>query len=200
MGSCRTAAKNSITVAFLTGYEFFEQRHGVRVASSGFSKPEPVHAQKPRKRRRVHRHRLFSQKPRRQLRHGDVALRLNPADQRGNVGSKPTTAGRATLPRRRHRSRLCLAPSQSHRRRRRHAKPPSPPDTTDRAQSPQWSEPANPMNCCSPSSTSNNGELQTIAQGNPNDSHFKFGALARLIREAWRIRPRSGSRALALGF
>jgi len=37
----------------------------------------------------------------------------------------------------------------------------------------------------------------------PEQSEKKIGlltALTRLIREAWRIRPRSGSRALALGF
>ena len=31
-------------------------------------------------------------------------------------------------------------------------------------------------------------------------AHLAASALTRLIREAWRIRPRSGSRALALGF
>jgi hypothetical protein len=59
----------------------------------------------------------------RPLRHGDIAIGLDPADQRRNMGGKQATASRAAPQRRGHRSRLCPGTRQSNRCRRRNPEP-----------------------------------------------------------------------------
>lgn len=80
--------------------------------------------QQSRQRSGMRFHPALSQEPRRQFRHGDVAISLNPAHKRLNMGRKQTASRRAALPGRGQQSRLRLALGQANRCRRTHPKPP----------------------------------------------------------------------------
>lgn len=67
-------------------------------------------------------HPSFRKKPRCQLGHRDVAIRLDPTDQNIGMAIKHTAPPRTALTRRCHRSRLRLALRQANRRRRAHPK------------------------------------------------------------------------------